>query len=758
MPKQTKNPSRKPSHGEGASRPRKASSSKKAARAKSPAPKKANVNAGANTSTAGDARPWRPGREKFLPVTRADMEARGWDQCDFVYICGDAYVDHPSFGMAIITRVLEAHGYRVGIICQPDWRDPASIQVLGEPRLGFLVSAGNMDSMVNHYSVTKHRRHTDAYTPGGVAGARPNHAVAVYGNLIRRVYKNTPLIIGGIEASLRRLAHYDYWSDKLKRSILLDSGADLLIYGMGEHAVVQIADALDAGLPVDQITYVDGTVYRTSGEGALDQVFDYETLPSWDELEADRLAYARSFNVQYRNMDPITAKRLVEPYPNGVYVVQNPPSTILSESEMDEVYELPYARDWHPDYDAAGGVPAFSEVKFSISSNRGCFGECSFCALTFHQGRVLQTRSHDSIVREARELTRDPEFKGYINDVGGPTANFFRTACEKQLKHGVCQNRRCLWPTVCRNMVVDESGYTALLRDLRHLPGVKKVFVRSGIRFDYTMADASDEFLRELLQHHVSGQLRLAPEHVSDAVLSVMGKPSRSVYDAFCRRFDALNREYGLEQYVVPYLISSHPGSTMKEAVELACAVRDMGYMPEQVQDFYPTPSTMSTCMYYTGVDPRTMKPIYVAHDPHEKAMQRALIQYRKPENYKLVREALEKAGRQDLIGFDKKCLIKPYPPKASEFAGGKGASRGAGSRSGNGGASRSAGGRSGNGGASRGNGGRSGNGGASRGSGAGRAGGGRGAGRDGGNGGSASRGGGKGRSIRNGKGSSSKQ
>lgn len=746
MPKQTKNPSHKPSHGEGASRPRKASSSKKAARAKSPVPKKANVNAGANnTSTVGAARPWRPGREKFLPVTRADMEARGWDQCDFVYICGDAYVDHPSFGMAIITRALEAHGYRVGIICQPDWRDPASIQVLGEPRLGFLVSAGNMDSMVNHYSVTKHRRHTDAYTPGGVAGARPNHAVAVYGNLIRRAYKNTPLIIGGIEASLRRLAHYDYWSDKLKRSILLDSGADLLIYGMGEHAVVQIADALDAGLPVDQITYVDGTVYRTSGEGALGQVFDYELLPSWDELEADRLAYARSFNVQYRNMDPITAKRLVEPYPNGVYVVQNPPSTILTEAEMDEVYELPYARDWHPDYDAAGGVPAFSEVKFSISSNRGCFGECSFCALTFHQGRVLQTRSHDSIVREARELTRDPEFKGYINDVGGPTANFFRTACDKQLKHGVCQNRRCLWPTVCHNMVVDESGYTALLRDLRHLPGVKKVFVRSGIRFDYTIADASDEFLRELLQHHVSGQLRLAPEHVSDAVLSVMGKPSRSVYDAFCRRFDALNREYGLEQYVVPYLISSHPGSTMREAVELACAVRDMGYMPEQVQDFYPTPSTMSTCMYYTGVDPRTMKPIYVVHDPHEKAMQRALIQYRKPENYKLVREALEKAGRQDLIGFDKKCLIKPYPPKASELAGGKGASRGAGGRSGIGGAS-------------RGSGGRSGNGGAGHGSGAGRASGGRGAGRGGGNGRSASRGGGKGRGTRNGKGSSSKQ
>ena len=745
MPKQTKNPSRKPFRAEGADRPRKASSSKKAARAKNPAPKKANANASATgkradtrpsvetkanaraSANGSAARPWRPGREKFLPVSRADMEARGWDQCDFVYICGDAYVDHPSFGMAIITRVLEAHGYRVGVICQPDWRDPASIQALGEPRLGFLASAGNMDSMVNHYSVTKHRRRTDAYTPGGVAGARPNHAVAVYGNLIRRTYKKTPLIIGGIEASLRRLAHYDYWSDKLKRSILLDSGADLLIYGMGERAVVQIADALDAGLPVDQITYVDGTVYRTSGEGALDQVFDYEMLPSWDELEADRLAYARSFNMQYRNMDPITAKRLVEPYPNGVYVVQNPPSTILSEAEMDEVYELPYARDWHPDYDAAGGVPAFSEVKFSISSNRGCFGECSFCALTFHQGRVLQTRSHDSIVREARELTRDPEFKGYINDVGGPTANFFRTACDKQLKHGVCQNRRCLWPTVCRNMVVDESGYTALLRDLRHLPGVKKVFVRSGIRFDYTMADASDEFLRELLQYHVSGQLRLAPEHVSDAVLSVMGKPARSVYDAFCRRFDELNREYGLEQYVVPYLISSHPGSTMKEAVELACAVRDMGYMPEQVQDFYPTPSTMSTCMYYTGVDPRTMEPVYVAHDPHEKAMQRALIQYRKPENYKLVREALEKAGRQDLIGFDKKCLIKPYPPKAGELTGGKGTSRG-GDRGGNGGRG------SGNGG--RGTGGRNGSG----------------------NGRSANHGGDKRRNARNGKGSSSKR
>ena len=605
----------------------------------------------------------RPGREKFLPVSRADMDARGWDACDFVYICGDAYVDHSSFGMAIISRILEAHGYRVGIICQPDWNDPKSISILGEPRLGFLVSAGNMDSMVNHYSVTKHRRHTDAYTPGGEAGRRPNRAVTVYGNLIRRTYKKAPIIIGGIEASLRRLAHYDYWQDKLKRSVLLDSGADLLIYGMGEHAIIEIADALDAGLPIDQITYVDGTVYRTSGEGALDAVYDYHLLPSWDELNSDRLTYAKSFNIQQQNMDPITGQRLVEPYPNGIFVVQNPPSATLTTQEMDEVAELPYARHWHPDYDKAGGIPAFSEVRFSISSNRGCFGECSFCALTFHQGRVLQVRSHDSIVREAEALTHDPEFKGYINDVGGPTANFFRPACDKQLKHGVCKNKRCLWPSVCKNMVVDESGYTQLLRDLRSIPGIKKVFIRSGIRFDYTMADASDEFMLELLQHHVSGQLRLAPEHVSDAVLSVMGKPSRAVYNAFCRRFDKINEEYGLNQFVVPYLISSHPGSTMKEAVELACAVRDMGYMPEQVQDFYPTPSTMSTCMYYTGVDPRTMKPVYVARDPHEKAMQRALIQYRKPENYKLVREALIAAGRRDLIGYDKHCLIRPVPP-----------------------------------------------------------------------------------------------
>lgn len=621
----------------------------------------------------------RPGREAFLPVSRDDMEARGWDQCDFVYICGDAYVDHPSFGMAIISRVLEHAGYRVGIICQPDWTDPASIAALGEPRLGFLISAGNMDSMVNHYTVNKKPRHEDAYTPGGRAGARPNRAVTVYGNLIRRTFKDKPIIIGGIEASLRRLAHYDYWQDKLKRSVLLDSGADILLYGMGEHSIVEVADALDGGLPVDQITFVNGSVYRTSGAGALDNVFDYELLPSWDELERDRLTYARSFNIQQQNMDPITGGRLVEPYPNGVYVVQNPPSVPLTEREMDEVAELPYARHWHPDYDAAGGIPAFDEIRFSISSNRGCFGECSFCALAFHQGRMVQVRSRESIMREAEELTHDPEFKGYINDVGGPTANFFKPACKKQLTHGVCKNRRCLWPDVCRNMDTNEDAYAELLRDLRQIPGVKKVFVRSGIRFDYTMADASDKFLVELLQHHVSGQLRLAPEHVSDAVLSVMGKPRREVYDAFVERFERLSAEYGLKQYVVPYLISSHPGSTMKEAVELAEAVRDMGYMPEQVQDFYPTPSTMSTCMFYTGVDPRTMEPVYIPRDPHEKAMQRALIQYRKPENYKLVKEALRKAGREDLIGYGSKCLIRPVPPKPGAGGGKKQVGSGAG-------------------------------------------------------------------------------
>ena len=605
---------------------------------------------------ATPVRPWRPGRDKFLPVSRADMDARGWDQCDFVYICGDAYVDHPSFGMAIISRVLDAHGYKVGIICQPDWTDPASITVLGEPRLGFLVSAGNMDSMVNHYSVTKHRRHTDAYTPGGEEGRRPNRAVTVYGNLIRQTFKDAPIIIGGIEASLRRLAHYDYWQDKLKRSVLLDSGADILIYGMGEHAIVEIADALDAGLPVDQITYINGTVYRTS---SLDEVYDYDLLPSWDDLTADKLNYARSFNVQQQNMDPITGHRLVEPYPNSVYVVQNPPSATLTTDEMDEVAELPYARDWHPDYDAAGGVPAFAEIKFSISSNRGCFGECSFCALTFHQGRVLQMRSHDSIMREAELLTHDPEFKGYINDVGGPTANFSRPACDKQLKHGVCKNKRCLWPSVCKNMVVDESGYTQLLRDLRQLPGVKKVFVRSGIRFDYLLL-AKDDFLYELCKYHVSGQLKIAPEHISDRVTRLMGKSNRAVYLRFVEKFRRMNERLGKKQYLVPYFMSSHPGSELSDAVELAEFIRDMGYHPQQVQDFIPTPGTLSTCMWYTGIDPMTGEKVYSAKSYEEKRMQRALMQYWLPKNHEIVRKALHLVHREDLIGFGPKCLVRP--------------------------------------------------------------------------------------------------
>ena len=600
---------------------------------------------------------------QFLPISRSDMRRRGWEQCDFVFVSGDAYVDHPSFGVAIITRLLEARGYKVGVIAQPDWRDPASVTVLGEPRLGFLVSGGNMDSMVNHYTVNKKKRSTDAYTPGGRAGARPNHAAAVYGNLIRRTYKKTPIILGGIEASLRRLAHYDYWSDTLKRSILLDSGADLIVYGMGEHAIVQLAEALDAGLPVEQITYVPGTVYRTS---SLEEVYDYELLPSWDELSADKLNYARSFNVQYHNMDPFSGKRLVEPYPNKVWVVQNPPAEPLSMPEMDEVYALPYTRTYHPSYERDGGVPALKEVKFSLVSNRGCFGECSFCALTFHQGRIVQVRSHESILAEARLLTRDPEFKGYIQDVGGPTADFRHPACAKQLTRGACTNRRCLWPQPCRALDADHRDYVALLRELRALPGVKKVFVRSGVRFDYVLADPSDAFMEELCRYHVSGQLKVAPEHVSDEVLAAMGKPSNDVYQHFVAKYEEINRKHGLKQYLVPYLMSSHPGSTLRDAVKLAEAVRDMGYMPEQVQDFYPTPSTMSTCMYYTGVDPRTMEPIYVPKGTHEKSLQRALIQYRDPANYDLVREALEQAGRADLIGFEKRCLIRPNRPKAT--------------------------------------------------------------------------------------------
>lgn len=600
----------------------------------------------------------------FLPVSRRDMEERGWAQCDFVYIIADAYVDHPSFGPAIISRTLEAHGYKVGIISQPDWKDDASVQILGTPRLAFLVSGGNMDSMVNHYSVSKKRRQTDAFTPGGVIGKRPDYATVVYCNLIRHKDKTTPILIGGIEASLRRMGHYDYWSGKVKRSILLDAGADLLMYGMGERSIIQIADALNSGLAAKDITFIDGTVYKTK---SLDDLPDYKRLPSYDEIAADKKRYAESFYIQYCNTDPYVGKCLVEPYPNGVYVVQNPAQKPLSTQEMDDTYDLPYMRDYHPSYKAMGGVPAITEVKFSLVSNRGCFGGCSFCALTFHQGRIIQVRSHESIIKEAKKIIADPDFKGYIHDVGGPTANFRHTSCEKQRKHGVCPNRQCLFPQPCRNLIVDHSDYLSLLRKLRALPGVKKVFIRSGIRFDYLMEDKDDSFMREMVEHHISGQLKVAPEHISDPVLSMMGKPGNAVYRKFIEKYKRLNRAMGKEQFVVPYLMSSHPGSTLKEAVELAEYLRDLGYMPEQVQDFYPTPSTISTCMYYTGLDPRTMKPVYVPTNPHEKAMQRALIQYRNPANYDLVREALIKAHREDLIGFDKKCLIRPRMSQAKQ-------------------------------------------------------------------------------------------
>ncbi len=595
--------------------------------------------------------------QDFLPVSRADMEKRGWKQCDFVYITGDAYVDHPSFGTAIISRLLEARRYKVGIISQPDWKDEKSIGILGEPRLGFLVSSGNMDSMVNHYSVSKKRRNSDAYTPGGVMGRRPDYAAVVYCNLIRRTFKRTPVIIGGIEGSLRRLAHYDYWSDRLKHSILVDSQADLVSYGMGEHSIVEIADALDSGLNIKDITFINGTVYKTA---SLENVYDGELLPSFDQMKADKKAYAKSFYTQYLNTDSITGKRLIEPYRDNLYVVQNPPASPLSMEEMDQVYRLPYMRKAHPSYEKDGGVPAVAEIKFSLISNRGCFGSCSFCALTFHQGRVIQARSHESLVEEARLLTEDKDFKGYIHDVGGPTANFRYPACEKQLTKGACKNKQCLFPKPCKNLRADHTDYIQLLRKLRAIPKVKKVFVRSGIRFDYLLADPGKKFLKELCEHHVSGQLKVAPEHVSDAVLSKMGKPENKVYREFCREYEKTNEKLGRKQYLVPYLMSSHPGSTMKAAVELAEYLRDLGYMPEQVQDFYPTPSTISTCMYYTGLDPRTMEPVYVPTNPHEKAMQRALIQYRRPENRPLVEEALKLAGRMDLIGYGPKCLIRP--------------------------------------------------------------------------------------------------
>ena len=595
---------------------------------------------------------------RFLPVIREEALERGWQELDFVFVTGDAYVDHPSFGTALIARLLESRGYRVGVISQPDWHTPDGFRRLGRPRLAFLVTSGNVDSMVNHFSSSRHRRKKDVYSPGGAVGRRPDRAVLVYTNLARQAFPGVPVIIGGLEASLRRFSHYDYWTDKVRRSILLDAKADLLVYGMGERPILDIAGLLSRGVPVHEITGVRGTVYRHKSEESPEDAIE---LPPYEQVREDRRAFAQSFLVQLENTDPFTGKTLIEPA-SGSRVVQTPPALPLSRSELDDLYELPYMRDPHPNYGCEGGVPAGEEVRFSLVSSRGCFGACSFCSLTFHQGRIVQGRSHESLIREARALTRRPDFKGYIHDVGGPTANFRTVACPKQEHRGACPDRQCLYPSMCRNLVVDHGDYLDLLTKLRAVPEVKKVFIRSGIRYDYLMADRDETFFFEMCRHHVSGQLKVAPEHVSGRVLRLMGKPERRVFDRFADRFAEINRSLGKEQYLVPYLISGHPGSELKDAVELAEYLRDRRLHPEQVQDFYPTPGTLSTCMYYTGIDPRNGEPVYTARGLHEKALQRALIQYRLPQNHNLVREALHKAGRHDLIGFSPKCLIRPGP------------------------------------------------------------------------------------------------
>lgn len=591
----------------------------------------------------------------FLPVSMQEVEQRGWTEVDFVVVTGDAYIDHPSFGVAIISRLLESQGYKIGIISQPDWKNEASMTIFGKPRLAFLVTGGNIDSMVNHYSVAKKKRDKDAYSPGGRIDLRPDRATSVYGNLIRKTYKKVPIIIGGIEASLRRLAHYDYWDNKVRRSILLDSSADLLIYGMAEKSIIEVAKALDNHIPVEDITFVKGCVYKTK---SIESLKDFIELPSYETSRTSKEDYAKSFMIQTRETHFAKGKTLVEKYPDQWNVVQNPPMPPVTEGEFDSYYDLDYMREVHPMYTEK--VPAIEEVKFSIISNRGCFGNCNFCALTFHQGRIMQARSHESIVNEAKLITEDKDFKGYIHDVGGPTANFRKPSCKKQLKHGVCQDKNCIGSEVCSQLEVDHSDYLALLRKIKTLPKIKKVFVRSGIRFDYLMYDKDDSFFKELVKDHISGQLKVAPEHVSRRVLEYMGKPNYPVYKSFVDKYKRLNQTYQLKQFIVPYLMSSHPGSTLEDAIELAEFLRDENITPQQVQDFYPTPSTISTIMYYTEIDPRTMKKVFVAKNPHEKAMQRALIQYRNPNNYQLVREALILAEREDLIGFEKKCLIRP--------------------------------------------------------------------------------------------------
>ena len=592
---------------------------------------------------------------QFLPINRKEMEERGWQEVDFVYICGDAYVDHPSFGAAIICRTLEANGFKVAFLSQPDWHKVEEFRQFGKPRLGFLISSGNIDSMVNHYTVSKKRRHKDSYTSGGEGFKRPDRAVIVYSQMARQAFPDANILIGGIEASLRRLAHYDYWSDKVRKSIIIDANADLLMFGIGENSIIEVAEALDSGLDIKYLTYLDGTVYKTKNIDDLNEA-DYIMLPSYEEITTSKRKYAESFQKQYLNTDHYNAKILVEPY-QGWYVVQNKPNRPLTQREFDRAYGYDYNRDYHPSYQH---VPAIDEVKFSLISNRGCFGSCNFCALAFHQGRIIQARSHESIIAEANKMVWDPSFKGYIHDVGGPTANFRDTACDKQKTKGACPTKQCLWPEPCKNLKVDHEDYLSLLTKLRQLPNVKKVFVRSGIRYDYLMYDKNDHFFEELVQHHISGQLKVAPEHISNHALDKMGKPRRGLYEKFVDKYYRINEKYNKKQFLVPYLMSSHPGCRLEDAIELAEYLRDIHHQPEQVQDFYPTPGTLSTTMYYTGLDPRDMTPVYVPKDSKEKAMQRALIQYKNPKNYDLVYEALIKANRKDLIGFGKKCLIKP--------------------------------------------------------------------------------------------------
>ena len=609
-------------------------------------------------------------RDLFLPVSKEDMERRGWDSYDFLIITGDAYVDHPSFGTAIISRVLEAEGYRVAVMAQPDWKKPESFTALGRPRLAVMISAGNIDSMVAHYTAAKKRRHDDAYSPGRKGGLRPDHATVVYSNRIREVYGDIPIVIGGLEASLRRFAHYDYWEDKVRRSILFDAQADILTYGMGERATREIAARLASGTPVEEITDVRGTCVAARFPNVC--AYPKVEVPSFEEVASSKEAYARANMVEYLEHDYVVGKAILQKHGNQLLIV-NPPAAPLTTKEMDQVAELPYVKEPHPMYDDMGGVPSIEEVRFSVTHNRGCFGACNFCSLAFHQGRTISCRSHESVVREVKALTEHPGFKGYIHDVGGPAATFRRPSCQKQLKHGMCKNRACLAPEPCPNLDADHTDYMLLMRKLREIPKVKKVFIRSGIRFDYLMKDPSGEFFTDLVQHHISGQLKVAPEHCVAHTLDYMGKPHIEVYEKFREKYFKLNRRYGKDQYLVPYLISSHPGCTLQDAVQLAEWLNKQGHMPEQVQDFYPTPGTLATCMWYTGIDPRTMKPVFVPKTPHDKALQRALMQWRTPQNRELVKEALEKTHRTDLIGFGKHCLIRPdKDPNAPVYKAGK--------------------------------------------------------------------------------------